>query len=180
MRCYRCGAFVGAIVIAVAAGACAPVHVKSSAAGGVRFASYRTYVWAPQAQLSTGDPRLDNNEFFQDSLQEAVDKELTARGLEKIQPGPPDLVIHYHASVTQQVDPAGADQKYGYCEECRPTVFDAGTLTLDFIDARTDRLVWRGWAERAIGGSIDDQRLLEQQISDSVARILEKFPLGRL
>ena len=38
-------------------------------------------------QLATGDPRLDNNEFFQARLKAAVEKGLGARGLEKTTSG---------------------------------------------------------------------------------------------
>ncbi|MBI4887971.1 MAG: DUF4136 domain-containing protein [Acidobacteria bacterium] len=180
MRSSRLVAVAGALALAAGAAACAGIRVNAYVQRGVDFADYRTYTWAPVEQLATGDPRLDNNEFFQASVQAAVEKALTARGLEKVQPGPPDLVVHYHASVTQQVDVGGADERYGSCDLCGPAVFDAGTLTLDLVDARTNRLVWRGWAERSIEGTIDNQQWLERQIGDSVARIFGKFPIGRL
>ena len=60
-------------------------------------------------------------------------------------------------------------------------MFDAGTIVIDLIDARSRRLVWRGWAEGGIDGVVDDQASMEQRIDEAVARILEKFPSrGRL
>ena len=86
-------------------------------------------------------------------------------------------MLHYHASVTQRVDANGVDEQYGYCEDCRPFVFDAGTLTLDVVDARTNRLVWRGWAERSFDGIVDNQQWLERQVDEAVDRILRTFPV---
>jgi hypothetical protein len=140
------------------------------------FATYRTYAWGPVDTFSTGDPRLDNNTFFRDRLQTAANAQFTARGFEQREIEGADLLLHYHISVTQHIDVNAIDQRYGYCDECRPEVYDAGTLTLDLIDARTGRLVWRGWADRSIEGVLDQQDWMERQIDEAVVRILERLP----
>lgn len=178
MRPLRLASFVGIVLAAIAVAGCAPMRVNAFVERNTNFTAFKTYRWAPADQLSTGDPRLDNNEFFQDRLQIAVEKGLDARGLGKATSGPVDLVLHYHASVTQRVDANGVDERYGYCEDCRPFVFDAGTLTLDVVDARTNRLVWRGWAERSFDGIVDNQQWLERQVDEAVDRILRKYPIG--
>ena len=72
----------------------------------------------------------------------------TRLGFEKITSGAPDLLVRYHASMRQDISISGGESKYGYCDDCRPEVYDAGTLLVDFIDARTDKLLARspGWA----------------------------------
>ena len=50
---------------------------------------------------------------------------------------------------------------------------------IDFVDARTDTLVWRGWSEESVDGTIDNQELMERKIDQTVARILQRLP-GRL
>jgi hypothetical protein len=169
--------FAAVALAALTVTACAPMRVNAFVARSTNFSDFRTYAWAPAEQLATGDPRLDNNEFFQTRVKMAVENGLDARGLEKITGGPADVVLHYHASVTQQIDPNGIDDRYGYCEDCRPYVFDAGTLTLDMVDTRTNRLVWRGWAERSFEGIVDNQQWLERQVDEAVDRILRKYPV---
>jgi hypothetical protein len=168
--------FAALLLATLAAAGCASLGVNSYLERGFDVRQYHTYAWAPVDQLSTGDPRLDNNPFFMDRVQAAVDRELAALGFEKITTGTPELVLHYHASITQRLDVSGMDQKYGTCEECTPYVFDAGTLTIDFVDGRTDRLVWRGWAEGSIAGAIDNQRWMERRVDEAVARILKRLP----
>lgn len=177
MRPLRLAPLFGVAIAALTVTGCAAMRVNSFIERGTNFTVYRTYEWAPADQLATGDPRLDNNEFFQERVQAAVEKGLAARGLEKAASAP-DFVLHYHASVTQRVDTAGVDRKYGYCEDCTPSVFDAGTLTLDIVDARTKRLVWRGWAESTFDGVVDNQEWLEQKIDEAVAQILGRLPMG--
>jgi hypothetical protein len=168
---------VGLAVAGAVLAGCATMRVNSFIDRGVNFTVYHTYDWAPGAQLATGDPRLDNNEFFQERVKAAVEKGLAARGLERVPSGPADVVLHYHASVTQRIDANGVDAKYGYCDDCRPSVFDAGTLTLDVVDTRTNRLVWRGWAESTFDGIVDDQQWLERRVDEAVVQMLDAFPV---
>jgi|RhiMethySRZTD1v2_1073278.scaffolds.fasta_scaffold121499_2 uncharacterized protein DUF4136 len=177
MRPLRFASIVGVVWATLVLAGCATMRVGSFVERGTNLTAYRTYAWASDAQLSTGDPRLDNNEFFQARLQAAVEKGLGARGLEKAESGQADFVLHYHASMTQKVDAGGVDAKYGYCEDCRPSVFDAGTLTLDVVDARTNKLAWRGWAQSTFDGVVDNQQWLERRIDESVGRILRTFPV---
>ena len=135
---------------------------------------YRTYDWAPVEPQPTGDPRLDNNRFFQERVQAAVEKQLRDRGFDKT--ASPELLIRYRATVKQDVYISRPESVDVSCDGCRPEVYDAGTLLIDLVDARTKRLLWRGWAEGSIDGVIDDQKWMEQRIDETVARILKTLP----
>jgi len=164
-----------AAVAAITLAGCAAT-VRSYVDRRADFTQYRTYAWGPADTFTTGDPRLDNNAFFRDRLQQAADARLTARGFEQTDMESADLLLHYHVNVTQRIDVNELDRQYGYCEDCRASVYDAGTLTLDLIDVRTGRLVWRGWAERSIEGILDRQDWMERRIDEAVARVLERLP----
>lgn len=170
-----------AVIAAVTVTACATTNIRSYVERGSDVGQYRTYAWGPTAVQTTGDPRLDNNRFFQERVEAAVELQLAARGFEKTGEAP-DLLVRYYASVEQQVNADGADRPYVSCEGCRPFVFDAGTIVIDLIDARTRRLVWRGWEEGSIDGIIDNQAWMEKRVDQSVARIIEQLPrrMGRV
>jgi hypothetical protein len=152
--------------------------VSSYLERGADFARYRTYNWGPPDSWTTGDPRLDSNPFFQEQVRSAVDKQLAARGFEKTTSDRADVRLHYHASITQRIDAKGIDEEYGYCDthDCQPYVYEAGTLLLDFVDTRTNRVVWRGWAEGSVDGVIDNQQWLEDRVDEPVKRILARLP----
>ena len=171
-------AIVGTIVF-VATLACAPMRVRSFTEPGVDFSRYHTYAWAEHLDTATGDPRLDNNPFFQTRLMADIDRELTRHGFEKRTAGSPDLYVHYHARVTQELDVRTVDPEYGSCQNCGATVYDAGSILIDFVDGRTEKLAWRGWVETSMQGAIDNQRWMEDQIDQAVTRILDRLP-GRL
>jgi len=164
-----------AAVAAIGFAGCAAT-IRSYVDRTAKFSEYNTYAWGPADSFTTGDPRLDNNAFFRDRLQAAADAQLAAHGFEQTDMESADLLLHYHVNITQRIDATELDQKYGYCEDCQPSVYDAGTLTLDLIDTRTGRLVWRGWAGRSIEGVLDQQDRMEREIDWAVTRILARLP----
>ena len=164
----------GLITFALALTSCASSEVRSYVAPGVNLREHRTYNWVGDDIRSTGDPRLDNNRFFQERVQAAVEKQLSDRGFDKT--AAPELLIRYRATVKQDVYISRPESVDVSCDGCRPEVYDAGTLLIDLVDARTKRLLWRGWAEGSIDGVIDDQKWMEQRIDETVARILKTLP----
>jgi hypothetical protein len=168
------GTAVAALAV-LSIGACAPVHVNASLERGMDFTRYASYTWADQGEFNTGDPRLDNNEFFQNRLRADVEHALAGHGFEKSTLATADLLVHYHASTTQKIDVNELDYQYGYCEECHSSIYDAGTITIDLVDAKTRKLVWRGWSEGSLDG-IDNQSMIEARVDEAIAKIMKQLP----
>lgn len=165
------------VTASMLAAACAPMRVRSFVPREASFARYHTYDWAERADRPTGDPRLDANPFFAERIKVSTERELAARGFEKAAGGRPDVLLHYHASVSQKVDVQAAHEQYGYCPDCRgASTYDAGTIMLDLVDGKTDRLVWRGWAESTLEGVIDDQAWLDERVDAAIVRIVATLP----
>ena len=101
-----------ALALMVVAG-CATMNTGYHLDPTAPFDHYVTYKWGPPDNLPVGDPRLDNNPFFVDYLQGAVEKNLAGKGYvyDAIDP---DLLIHYHASVNQ-LDVYGGDKSAAGC-----------------------------------------------------------------
>ena len=176
MRAFRRTLALAALAAAVVTlGACATTRVNASLERGMNFTQYKSYAWAADEKFSTGDPRLDNNEFFENTLRAAVDKSMAARGFEKTSVATAQVVVHYHANAHQQIDVNKLDRQYGYCDDCHSSIYDAGTITLDLVDAKTDKLVWRGWSEGSLDG-IDTQSVIESRVTDAVTTIMQKLP----
>jgi hypothetical protein len=153
--------------------------VSSHVDRAVDFAQYQTYDWGPAGALPTGDPRLDKDPFFQDVLQGAVERELNTRGLRLADAGA-DLLIHYHASVTRRLDVNTADTALGYCtgQDCTPmtTEYDAGTIVVDFVDVRANKVIWRGWIQATLEDLVDDRDRMAERINEGVGRMLARLP----
>jgi hypothetical protein len=173
----------GAVAILITSGCATTMSVSSHVDRSIAFAQYRTFDWGPADALPTGDPRLDGDPFFKDHVQGAVERALVARGLALASSDTPDLLIHYHANISQRIDVNRADQVYGYCQGsgCPPEIvsYEAGTLVLDFIDPGTNKLVWRGWAQNSVKDMLRDRDKMAQTIDRAVAEMLRQLPALR-
>jgi hypothetical protein len=178
MQRFRLGA--AAVSMLVLTG-CVPMNVSSYKERDVDFARFQTYNWAPAAEFSTGDPRLDNNPFFHEYFRDAVEARMRALGLRRASGDDPDLLIRYHATVSQSFSVAAPDEECRGGRDCEPRVVDyeTGTLSLDVVDSATNRTVWRGWSRQSVDGLIDSQEWMEQYISKSVEKMMKGFGAAR-
>jgi hypothetical protein len=171
----RAQLFVLGVVLAAAAAGCSSLRVNAYQPPGVDLARYRTFDWASHETFSTGDPRLDNNRFFVERVQQAVERELTLRGFERVMTAP-DVTLHIHARFDQRIREADLEPASGPGSRRGAEVYEAGTVLLDFVDSRTQAVAWRGWAEGAFDGVIDNQEWLDVTIDKTVAKILDRLP----
>lgn len=160
--------------------ACATVHAGADFEPGVRLERYRTFDWGGGDSIPVGDPRLDNNPFFDSRVRAAVELELAARGLARVTTSP-DLLVHYHASVRQRVDVIRADEGRGYSSprdgrSDQVLEYEEGTLIVDVAEPKAKAILWRGWAQTDVGGMLDDPREMEKRIRESVRLMMQKFP----
>lgn len=159
--------------------ACATtMTVSSHVDRSVDFKKYKTYDWGPADELPTGDPRLDANPFFKDHLQGEVEKQLAIKGFERPASGRPDLLIHYHANITERLDATSVDQGRGYGYEGNEQVrqYEAGTIVIDLVDTRTKKVVWRGWAQDAVADMLANQDKMAEKVREAVTRMLARLP----
>ena len=160
---------------------CASTSVSSHVRSGLDVSRYHSYDWGPADALPAGDPRLERDPFFQDHLRGEVEKAMTLRGFTWSAAGErPDLLVHYHANISDRLDVDRLDTQRGYCGDggCDvPTVkYEAGTLVIDVIDARTHRLIWRGWAQSAVKDMLENQDTMARRITEAITRMFEEFP----
>jgi hypothetical protein len=160
---------------------CATVRVSSHAERGLSWSQYRTFDWGPADALPVADPRLDRDPDFQDRVQGAIEKQMAAHGFARTsESAQPDLLVHYHATIAERVDVDAIDRDHGYCvtADCRPRVtrYEAGTLVVDVIDARTSRLIWRGWAQDSLEGVLGNRDRVRHTVDEGVTRMFATFP----
>jgi hypothetical protein len=179
--------------------ACAPkVNVEQRA--NVNFSRYRTFDFADTEVKTDGDRNpLLRSSITQDRIKEAISSELSKRGLRQVDTNP-DFLVTTHTFVEKaertvyDTQPA-AGYAYPYSVGYRgrflpinygywysPSYYSAprteqyreGTLVIDFIDARTNNLVWRG----SVADPVDDAGRLGSEFSKNAKEILDKFPVA--
>ncbi len=168
-------ALMACVAVLATAPACASVTVTLFTESSVDLARYRTYGWGEVEGGVPGDPRLDNNPFFHDSLRGAIDRQLRTRGYEQIATVP-DLLVHYHASATQRISISDTEPGTVRCRDCAVQVYDEGTVLIDLVDALSGALVWRGTTQTDLAGSVGNQTRMESTLERVVERILVQLP----
>jgi hypothetical protein len=172
---------IAALVASVTTVGCATtMAVSSHVERGLDFSRYHSFSWGPADALPKGDPRLDNDPFYKDHVLGAVEKQLAKRGFELTTTGAADLLIHYHANIRKRFAIDRGAQAYDSCNgaNCPPETiaYEEGTLVLDFIDARTNRLVWRGWARNTVEDTLRNRDKMARRVDQAVTEMLKRLP----
>lgn len=68
--------------------------------------------------------------------------------------------------------------RYGHAPGGALSGVAPGTLVVDVVDARTDELVWRGWAEGALW-ELPRPEQLDKYVAEVVAKLMKRFPPPR-
>ena len=169
------------LVLALAASGCAAtMGVSSHVAPDRDWSGYRSFEWAPADALPSADPRLVANLVFNDRMHGAVAAGLESRGWTRAGAAGPDVLIHYHANVASRLNVAGIDQAYGSCPDGQcdgeTAEYEVGTLIIDFVDAETSRLIWRGWAQTGLHELLSDPDRMAETVDQAVSRMLRQLP----
>lgn len=154
--------------------ACATISVGADYSPTTDFRAFGSYAWDIHDELPTGDPRLDKNPFFDARWREAVDHQLAVKGL--VQSGAPDLLVHYHASVRDRIDIRRIDEARGYEGATETYVYQEGTILVDIADARTKRVIWRGWAQADLVELLIEPESMALRLADVARRMFARFP----
>jgi hypothetical protein len=46
------------------------------------------------------------------------------------------------------------------------------------VDAKTNTVIWRGWAQDSVEDALDNHERMERLINEAVRRMMERFPRG--
>jgi hypothetical protein len=157
---------------------CSTTDVRSEGAPHADLSKYHSFTWEPSAQLEQPDQFSARKDDVLDSqIKSEVKKDLATKGLNEISKEG-DLRVSYAIRTYDnvQVEPAFLPYPYtpvGPNETIQRVVENQqGSLVLDFVDAKSGKLVWRGVAVSDIGKAGPDQ----DQIRDSIDKILKKLP----
>ena len=153
---------------------CSPFQVRSDYAETANFSTYKTY------KLRIDDLKL--NDIDKDRVLNELSKQLQSKGLSSGEN--PDLIINVKANHKKVTDiqtsrPMGM-YGWGGAWGCGVGMgrtwtdnYNQGGLTIDLIDAKTQKLVWQGIGN---GIAVDAPRTKQKQIPEIVAEIMANYP----
>ena len=132
----------------------------------VDFSRYKTWSWQAGSTAAL-DLAADKR------IREALARELSARGLSRVD-SDATLLVRYHAARKTQIDLVPLDS----ASAAPPSGIryaQTGSLVIDLLDAASGKVVWRG---HAAGVLRYGPKEIAAQIAAAVGELLERFPPG--
>lgn len=180
-------ALVAAFLALLLAGCAPAITVSHDFDPGADFSSYRTWSWLPQLVPEVVDPRV-HNDIVDQRVRRVVERALTAKGYQRLEPGQGDFGVRYHAAIEGKVSVQTINDTYGYGPGWGPgpargattqtyvREWDEGTLVLDVVDGKSDKLVWRGSAQAEVSAEPPPPDSRDEILNLAVDEMLAEFP----
>ena len=165
--------------VLLAAG-CSSVSVSHDFDSKADFANLRTYSWltAPESTSESVKKELQTNSLIEARVKKAVNRQLATKGLKETTQDP-DFLVAFHTGVEDKTDVQSWGYGYGYWGMRGGGVstihYQEGTLILDFIDPKSDNLLWRGVGKKVVSEKTTPEKS-QKNIDQAVERILSKYP----
>jgi len=160
-------------LVLLASGVMAAQDIKTNYMPGTDFTKYKTYKWV------TVEGAEKPNQILDQQIMQAVDTQLTTRGMTKVAGDPADMYVTYQVSITHQTEwnayTTGGRRWGGGMGTATSTTIQIGTLDLDFYDAAAQKQIWQGQATKTLNPSKDPEKNLER-LNKAVAKLLKNFP----
>lgn len=138
------------------------------------FSKFRTYAWVRGHEVPD---ELNNKRILN-----AVNAQLAAKGLTRVDHAEPDLLVAYHAVFDRDLQVSGFSSGWGPYRlgptasgTARAEAILKGTLVVDIVDRRTGTIVWRGTAAKDIDVKADGSRR-EKNINRAAEKLFKHYP----
>lgn len=169
MKAMRVVSILG-LVLGLLIGSAAAQTVQSDFDRTFQFSNLKTFSFAVQTRGAT-DP-LAADSLNDGRIRTGLESQLIANGF-RMETGKADFVIAYYVTTKNKL----SVQDYGYGpprwfggRNIRVDQYSEGTLMVDFIDTRTNQVIWRGRAS----GTLEMKRV-DKKISKSTEKLVKQF-----
>ena len=148
------------------------------------FTKFKTYKWVVVKDAE----QLD--ELTAKMVVQAIETQLTAKGLRKVESGDADLLVAYQVAVSKEKEattwntgyamgPGWGGRYYGgygggMTQTTTATIY-IGALALDMYDAATKTLVWRGLASKQLDTKANPEKRAKN-LDKGAAKMLKNYP----
>ncbi|HYK36605.1 DUF4136 domain-containing protein [Alloacidobacterium sp.] len=141
---------------------------------GTDFSKFYTYKWVavPNATYP--------NQIVDAQIKDAINSQLSAKGLTLTDSDKADLYVAYQTSIDQQKQwnaygMGGGWRFGGGMASATSSTIDVGTLVVDMYDPSTKQLVWTGRATKTLNPS-SNQEKNQKNLNNAMAKLLKNYP----
>ena len=172
------------ILIVVVLIGCSPVKVSFDYNPESSFGEYRSYAFLDLSSKEE-DEKYKRSSLTDTRIVNSLRSELTGRGYEESkEESQADFLVAFHTSVEAKIDLRTTHRSYGYrhyrysrypVPVTEAYQYDEGSLIVDFVDAKTKELFWRGVARKRLRER-DTPEERQKTIQIAVQEILNGYP----
>jgi hypothetical protein len=173
------------VVLAAALAGCSSVKIKTEYDASAPFKQYRTYAWLPNIPGPEQPASMRNPEVHAHVVA-ALDREMAAKGLVRTSlEANPDFLVSVLGATRRAVEVTSYGYTYAGAYSYGPYVtpgmavpvnevreYTEGTLLLDFVDAKTRKLFWRGTAT----DTVTSPESVRKSIDEAARKLLAAYP----
>jgi len=165
--------------------ACSGITVSQDYEKGYDFSGLKTYAWKANVDDEYG---LKDNDLMDKRIRTAIESALKAKAYAQIDDGTADFYVSYHLSIEQKISSSnvsggialgrssyGRFGGVGISTGTDIRTYDQGTMLIDFTDAGSDQLIWRGISTQVVSEHSDPESSTEM-INETVDKVLQQFP----
>ena len=171
-----------AVLLLIVAGAISvsAQKVKVGSDPAADLSKYKTYAWSK--------PLPPGNPFVQQTIIDAVEQALAAKGLRKVE-DQPEITLAYFAATNTDIqisypswaNAMGSALSTGIGVDSQSWLVSKGMLVVDIADAGTKSTIWRGSATQTLehgpsGNPMKDAKTVEKPIRKAVEKMFKKYP----
>jgi len=149
-------------------------QVATNSMPGANFSNYHTYKWVKVPGVAYP------NQITDTQIKNAVNAQLSAKGLALATGEKADLYIDYQVSISKQTQWNAYGMGGGYrwgggMATAQSSTIDTGTLALDMYDPSSKQLVWSGRASKTLNpGASQSKR--QKNLDKAMQKLLKDFP----
>jgi hypothetical protein len=158
--------------IAILTVSCSTVSTQNKYDPKADFALFKTYDWLP-LRVVQGDVIESNVQVFKN----AVDARLAAKGLRMTSENPDMLIATYVGKKEKSVTTHTRDT-LGFYSGPEATDYEEGKLIVDFIDAKSKRVVYESVAKSVLDPETPPDKM-RTLLDEAAEKMLKDFPPSR-
>ena len=179
---------------------CSSLTLSTDYDDKIDFSNFKTYRWHVDNEHNEASLKYLDPIMYQ-RIRSTIDQQLQLQNFTKTSDGPVDFWVNYSIVVDDRVDVRtynnynGMYPGYGYYgrgygyygggvgvaystgSQTQVTHYKQGTLIIDIINPKTDKLMWRGSADGRLPKASDREKS-DALAKKYVAKILSDFPPG--
>jgi len=140
---------------------------------GTDFSKYHTYKWIDIPE------NVHPNQIVSQEIKQAIDDQLTEKGLTKTNGEKADLNVGYQCSFDRERQwnayNTGGFRWGGGMATATSSTISIGTLVLDMYDPGSKQLVWTGKATKTVNPN-DSQEKRQNNLNKAMQKLMKNFP----